>query len=163
MSNSTFSKNLFDVLGEDDDGAQPTVPVKKEEKKAKAAVASGEANNKSRGEKKANGGNCQCSLTQLTRKMITMGREDLVSKKETKKEREGVGVERERQSRASALTTICQLSVTFREQKQLILKCLVIASPRGGARRGGRNGGRQQNGRPQRGRQFDRHSGTGIV
>lgn len=34
-------------------------------------------------------------------------------------------------------------------------QCLIAAR--------GRRNGRQQNGRPQRGRQFDRHSGTGIV
>ncbi|KAL1936581.1 hypothetical protein VTP01DRAFT_715 [Rhizomucor pusillus] len=84
MSNSTFSKNLFDVLGEEDDVRQPA-PTKTEKKtndKARAA--------EKQGSPKANG------------------------------------------------------------------------ASRGGAR-GGRRNGRQQNGRPQRGRQFDRHSGTGLV
>ncbi|KAI8141549.1 hypothetical protein BJV82DRAFT_618188 [Fennellomyces sp. T-0311] len=87
MSNATFSKNLYDILGDDNEVRQPAAPAK--EKKVDETKANGE--------KRANG--------------KTNG------------------------------------------------------APRGGAARGGRGAarrGRDQNGR-QRGRQFDRHSGTGIV
>ncbi|KAI9322520.1 hypothetical protein BX666DRAFT_1895743 [Dichotomocladium elegans] len=83
---STFSKNLFDILGEQDDVRQ-SAPVKEQKKADEAKPAAAE--------KRAAGGNSKTN-----------------------------------------------------------------GAPRGGARRGN---GRQQNGRPQRGRQFDRHSGTGIV
>ena len=46
MSNATFSKNLFDILGDDNEVRQPAAPVKQEKKVDET---------KANGEKRANG------------------------------------------------------------------------------------------------------------
>lgn len=51
---STFSKNLFDVLGDDDDVQQSPAPVKQQEKKAEKPAQA----DKKAAPKGANGGNC---------------------------------------------------------------------------------------------------------